>query len=136
SWTSLVRGGKSHEFVVESLGVLAQQSAVADHGVAVHAGQPRRGPHAGAVGEVLDDRQGLLRRQDGAVQRGALALGEAGLAGAAIEQAVLLRLAVAAADGQVALPPLAVVGAVRVLAAEAGQVLLHGSTSAIPGRTP
>ena len=103
--------------------MLAQESAVADHRVAVHADQPRGGPDPVAVGEVLDQVEGLVRGQSGAEQRGALALGEAGLAGAAVEQADLLRLAVMAADGQVAVPPLAMVGAIRVLAAEAGQVL-------------
>jgi hypothetical protein len=34
--------------------MLAQEPAVADHGIAVHADQPRGGPDPGAVGEVLD----------------------------------------------------------------------------------
>src|SRR5262249_51174744 len=71
----------------------------------------------------------------GAVQRRALALGEPGLAGAAVEQAVLVGLAEVTADGQVVVPPLAVVGALGALAAEAGQVLLHGGASVILGRT-
>ena len=48
-----------------------------------------------------------------------LPLGEAGLAGAAVEQPDGLGLAVVAADGQIAVSPLAVIGAMRVLAAEA-----------------
>src|SRR5207249_8837846 len=56
------------------------------------------------------------------------AFGEAVLAGTAVEQSMLLGLAVAGADGQMAEAPLAVVGAIRVLAAEAGQVL-HGGAS-------
>src|SRR5689334_10075177 len=115
--------------------MLAQEPAVADHRVAVHADQPRGGPDPVAVGQVLDQGQGLLRRQSGAEQRGALALGEAGLAGAAVEQPILLGLAVMAADGQVAVPPLGVVGAIGALAAEAGQVLFHGGASVILGRT-
>src|SRR5579871_1152522 len=98
----------------------AEEPAVADHRVAVHADQPGRGPHARAVGEVLDEGRGLLRRQPGAVKRGALALGEAGLAGAAVEQPILPGLAVMAADTQVAVAPLAVVGAIGAQAAEAG----------------
>jgi hypothetical protein len=38
------------------------------------------------------------------------------------------------ADGQIAMPPLAIVEAIGVLAAEAGQVLLYGSASVILGR--
>ena len=72
--------------------------------------------------------------QPGAEQRGPLPLGEAGLAGAAVKEPVLLGLAVVTADGQIALPPLTIVGAIRVLAAEAGQVLRHGDASAILGR--
>src|SRR6185312_5265422 len=86
-----------------------------------------------AVGEVLDEGQGLLRRQSGAEQRGALALGGAGRAGAAVEQPIQLGLAVMAADSQVAMPPLAMVRAIGTLAAGAGQVLLHGGASAILG---
>jgi hypothetical protein len=44
-------------------------------------------------------------------------------------QAMWLLPAVAAAGRQVAGPALAVVGAVLVLAAEAGEVLIHGDTS-------
>ena len=33
----------------------AEEPAVADHRVAVHADQPGRGPHARAVGQVLDE---------------------------------------------------------------------------------
>jgi len=65
-----------------------------------------RGAHGGSFGEVLDESEGLLRRQSGAVQRGALALGGAGIAGAAVEQPILPGLAVMAAVGQVAVPRL------------------------------
>jgi hypothetical protein len=56
-----------------------------------------------------------------------------GLAGAAVEQPDGPGLAVGTADGQIAVPSLAPVGAIRVLAAEAREVLLHGSTSVILG---
>src|SRR5262249_17137985 len=75
---------------------------------------------ADALGEVGQDGDGLFVRQAGGEQGRALALGEAGLAGAAVEQAALV-LAVAHADGQVAMVALAVVGALGVLAAEGGQ---------------
>ena len=58
----------------------------------------------------------------------ALALGEAGLAGAAAEHAAGLVGAVAAGHGQVSGPPLAVLGAVGIQAAEAGEVV-HGRGS-------
>src|SRR4051812_27553041 len=113
--------------------MIAQESAVADHRVAVHPGQPRRGPNAVAIGEVFDQCEGLLLGQARSEQRGPLPLGGAGLAGAAVEQPILPSLAVATADGRIAVAPLARVGALRVLAAEAGQVLVHGSTSVILG---
>jgi hypothetical protein len=64
-----------------------------------------------------------------AVKRGALALGEAGLAGAAVEQSVSLGLAVATTDAQVVPPALTVVGTIRVLAAETSEILRHGDAS-------
>src|SRR3954447_3563193 len=78
SWTSSVRGGKSHELVVELPGVLADDSAVADHRVAVHAEAPGRGPHPVAVGQVADQVDGLVLGQTGAEQGRPLPLGEAG----------------------------------------------------------
>ena len=45
------------------------------------------------------------------------------------EQPVLLLLAVSAADGQVIGPPLAVIGALRVLTTESRQILFHGGAS-------
>jgi hypothetical protein len=59
------------------------------------------------------------------LQRGALALREAGLTGLAAEQAPLLG-AVAHGGGQVAAAALAVVRAVGVLAAEGTQVVRRG----------
>src|SRR5689334_6369573 len=123
--TSRVRGGKSHEFVVELLGVVAGPQGVADDGVLADADQPAGLADADALLEVGQDRGGLVGGQAAAEERGALALGEAGLAGAAVQQAAPL-LAVAAAGGEVAVAALAVVGAVGVLAAEAAQVVIHG----------
>jgi hypothetical protein len=119
SWTSRVFGGKSHELVVELAGVLAGQSGVADHGVAVHLHQASGGPDAVAFGQVLEDRDGLLLGQLRAEQGRPLAFGEAVLAGAAVEQPALLVLAVAGADGQVSEPALAVIRTLLVHAAEA-----------------
>jgi hypothetical protein len=63
SWTSQVRGGKSHELVVEVSGVLAQASGVADHRVGGHAHPPGCGPHPVAVGQMPDHIEGLVLRQ-------------------------------------------------------------------------
>jgi hypothetical protein len=55
-----------------------------------------------ALVQVVQDRDGGGFREMAAVQRGAFALREAGAAGVAVELSVLLVLAEAAADGEVA----------------------------------
>src|SRR5579862_974509 len=125
NWTSRVRGGNGYQFVVQSAGVLAGQEAVADDGVLVDADQAAGLADAAPLGDVVQDGDDLVLRESGVEQGRPLAFGEAGLAGAAGEHAALLR-AVAEADAEVAPSPLAVVGAVGVLTAEAGQVLTHG----------
>jgi hypothetical protein len=79
---------------------------------------------------MFDQVDGLVLGQARAEERGALALGEPGLAGAAVEESMLLGLAVVASDSEIAVCPLAVVGAIRVLATETGQVV-HGCASTI-----
>jgi hypothetical protein len=123
NWTSSVRGGKRHELVVELLGMLAHGSAVADPRVAVDADLPGGGSNPVAVDQVPDHSDGLVLGQARAEQGGALPLGEPGLAGATVEQPDGLGLAVVARDRQIAVSPLAVVGAIRVLAAETGEVV-------------
>jgi hypothetical protein len=86
NWTSRVRGGKGHQIVVESPGVLAGQPAVAADGVAVHPAQPPGLTDAAALGDVLEDRFDPLRGEPGIEQRGALALGEPTAASAAAEE--------------------------------------------------
>src|SRR5262249_38027056 len=110
SCTLAVRGGKGHELVVEPAGVVAGQQGVAGGRVLVDAHQPPRLADAAALLRVLQQRQGLLRRQSAVEQGRPLALGEAGLAGAAAEQAALVG-AVAAGDGEVAGAAPAAVGA-------------------------
>jgi hypothetical protein len=78
---------------------------------------------------MLEERDGFVLGQFRAEQGRSFPLGEPVAAGAAVEQPVLLLLAVPAADRQVAGPTLAVVGASLVLAAEAGKVLTHSGTS-------
>src|SRR5512135_3329029 len=129
NWTSRVFGGKSPELVVQLPGVSAGQAAVPDHRIGGHPDLASRGADAVAVGEVPEEGDRLILGQLGAEQGRPSPRGEPVAAGAAVEQPVLLVFAVAGADGQVAEAPLAVVGASLVLAAEAGQVLVHDSTS-------
>jgi len=81
-----------------------------------------------AVGDVGQGGEELVVREAGVEQGRALALGEAGLAGAAGEQAALRLGAVAHADGKVAVAAAAVVGAGGVLAAEAAEVVQRGAS--------
>jgi hypothetical protein len=118
-----VPGGKGHELVVELPGVLAGGPGQPPDGVLIDARQACGLAGAAAVGEASQGGQQLATRQAGAEQRRALAFGEAVLAGAAVEQAVLLGDAVAGTDGQVVLAAPAVQGAVGVLAAEAAEVV-------------
>ena len=76
--------------------------------------------------DVFEDREDLVLGQVGAVQRGALAFGEAVAAGAAIEQAILPGLAESAGDGEVSGVAAAEVGASGIQATESREVV-HGS---------
>src|SRR5262249_8319397 len=90
---------------------------------------PGGGADAVALGQVREDRQRLVRAQLGAEQRGPLALREPRLAGAAVEHAAPLVLAVAGADRQGVDTSLAEGRTMLGQAAEAGQILLHGDAS-------
>jgi hypothetical protein len=125
NWTSRVLGGKSDEFVVELLGVIARQEAEAEYRVLVHTDEPAGLPNPATFGNVMQQGHDLVRGQGAAEERGAFAFGKAGLAGAAAEQASLVR-AVASGDGQVAVAAFAVIGALRVLTAK-GVQLVHSA---------
>jgi hypothetical protein len=101
NWTSRVRGGKSHEFVVESLGVGAGQETIADDGVLVDADEASGLADADAFGDMGQDSGGLGGVEAGVEQRGAFTLGEAVFAGVTVEKAGLVAT-VASADGEVA----------------------------------
>ena len=90
---------------------------VADDRVLIDAGQAGGLADAAAVLEVLEDGEGFVVGQSCAEQGGALALGEALLAGAASEHAAVV-LAVTEGDAEVAPAAQAVVGALGILAAE------------------
>jgi hypothetical protein len=85
--------------------------AVAGDGLPIDADEPAGLADAIALGDVMEDREGLLRRQVGAEERGALAFGEAGLAGPAAEHPLGLVRAVAMRNGEISITPLAVLGA-------------------------
>jgi hypothetical protein len=85
-------------------------------------------PDAVGLGEVMEDGTGLLVGHPAVEKRGALPLGEAGLAGLAIPQADVVVLAVAVADREVAGIALPVPRTFGVLAAEEGEVV-HGDAA-------
>jgi hypothetical protein len=94
------------------------QGEVAGDGVLVHADQASGGPGAAALAEVIEDIEGLRIRQSASLQDRALALGEAGLAGAAGDHADASGLAAVAAEGEIPMAPAARIGALGILAAE------------------
>jgi hypothetical protein len=103
--------------------MIAGGSGQVDDGIGMDADEAPGLADAVAFGEVLQGGEGLVLGQPAVEQRGALALGEAGLAGSAVEQADPVVSAVAVADGEVAgvAPP--VQGAIGVLATKAGEVV-------------
>jgi hypothetical protein len=126
NWTSRVRGGKGHEFVVELLGVVAGAGAEAGDGVAVDADEAAGLADADALGDVGQDRGRGVGGEAGVEQGGAFAFGEAGPAGATAKQAAPAVGAVAGGDGEVVVAAFAIVRASFVLAAEGGEVVHAG----------
>jgi hypothetical protein len=129
NWTSRVRGGKSHELVVSVVGMLSGDAGQPADGVGIDADQASGGADAAALVEVLEHRESPLFGEMAVEQGRALALGEATLAGLAVEQSDLALLAVAGADREVAGVTAAVEGALRVLTAEAREVVHAGDWS-------
>jgi hypothetical protein len=78
---------------------------------------------------VLEDGEGLSFGEMAMEQGRALAFGEAVLAGLAVEQSDVVLLAVAGADREIASVTGAVEGALRVLTAEAREVVHAGDRS-------
>jgi hypothetical protein len=115
------------------VGLVAGGAGQSDDGVAMDADEAFGLTDAVALGQMLEHRTGLLVGESAIEQRSALALGEAGLAGAAIEQTDVILLAVAVADGEVAGPSSAVEGAVGILATEAGEIV-HGARKSLAER--
>src|SRR5258707_2166743 len=105
--------------------MLAGGAAVAADGIGVDLDQARRLADAASLVDVFEDRGDLVLGQVGAVERGPLALGEAGAAGAAIEEPKLTGLAESAGDGEVCGVAAGEVRASGILATEAREVV-HG----------
>jgi hypothetical protein len=109
---------------VESFSVLAGRFGQADDRVFVDTHQASRLADATTLLEVTQNRDGLVGGESRVEQGSAFAFGEALLAGTAGQQAALVG-AVAETDAKVVEAALAVLGAVRVLAAESCEVV-HG----------
>ena len=107
--------------------MLASDQRQPDDGVLVDTDQAAGLADAATFLQMLEDRESFVVGELGAIERGALAFGEAFLAGAAGQDAALLVGSVAEADTQVVATALAVVGTVGVLAAEDFQVV-HGAS--------
>ena len=102
--------------------MLAGQQTKADDGILAHADQAAGLAYAAALGDVGEDRDDFILGQAGVEQRSALALGKTGLAALAIQQPPLPR-AIVSAHRKIAVPALAVVGTVVILAAEHREVI-------------
>jgi hypothetical protein len=122
NWTSRVAGGKSHDLVVGVLGVLTGQECQPGDGVLADPHQPGGLSGATAVVEMLQDPGDFVVVELGVEVRRPLELGEPGLAGLAIQEAVVI-FAVVAADREVAGAAAAVLRAVRVLTAMQREVV-------------
>jgi hypothetical protein len=83
---------------------------------------------ATACGDVVPDREDFFLRQVGAVQGCALSFGEAGAAGAAVEKPILAVLAQVAGDGEISGAAASTIGAVRIQATAAREI--------VPGASP
>jgi hypothetical protein len=130
NWTSRVAGGKSHDLVVSVLGVLTGQECQPGDGVLADPHQAGGLSSAAAVVEVLQDAQDFVVGEFGVEEGRPLELGEPGLAGVAVQEAVVI-LAEVAADREVAGAAAAVLRTVGILAAMAREVVLvrgHGSS--------
>jgi hypothetical protein len=89
-----------HQLIVQAPGVPSGDPAIVADGIGMDLDQAGRLEDAAALGDVFQDGEDFLLGQVGAVQRGALAFGEPGPAGAAVEQPILAVLAQPASEGE------------------------------------
>jgi hypothetical protein len=123
-----VRGGKSHAFVVDVLGLLAGDQGQPHDGVLVDADQAAGLANAAALLQMLENGQGFVLGELAVVQSRAFAFREAFLTGAAGEDTAFLVGAVAEAYAEVIQATAAVVGTLRIQTAEGFQVVHSGSS--------
>ena len=116
------------------MGVLPGDAGESDDGVSMDADESPGGADAAALVEVLKHGVGLFLRQMAAVERRAFTFGGAGAAAVAVELSDLLVLAEAAADREVSGAAPAVERTVRILAAEAREVVHGVGWLGMPGR--
>jgi hypothetical protein len=125
NWTSRVVGGKSHALVMSVAGLLSGHLRQADDRIGVDLDQASGRSDAAAFGEVWEHGAGLRLGEMGLGQRRALALGEAVLAGLAVEEADRFVPAVPPTNREVSGLALAGERAIGFLAAEAREIV-HG----------
>jgi len=118
-------GRVGDRLVVRGAGMFTRGAALAADGIGMDLDQTRRLEDTTTLVDVFEDRANLVLGQVGAVQRGALALGETVATGAAIEQAKLPGLAESAGDGEVSRVAAAEVGTLGIQATESREVV-HG----------
>ncbi len=106
------------------------QGDVACDRVLIHLHQASGGTGPTALSDVVKDGVDLLVGQSGLLQDGPLALGEAGLAGAAIDHADAAGLAAVATEGEIPVAPAAGIGALGILAAKVFDGLPAGESGA------
>jgi hypothetical protein len=108
--------------------MLAGEGGQAYHGVLVDADQASGLTDTATLLQMLEYRKRFVLGEFGAVERGAFALGESLLAGAAGQDSALLVGSIAKAHAEIVAATLAIVGAVRIEAAEVFQVV-YGASS-------
>ncbi len=109
--------------------MLSDDAGQASDGVGIDADQASGAADATALVEMLEHGEGLFFGEMAVEQGRSLAFGEAVLAGLAVEQSDVVLLAVAGADREITGITGAVQSALRVLAAEAREVVHAGDRS-------
>jgi hypothetical protein len=126
NWTSRVWGGKSHEFVVDLLSVLARDPGEANNRILVHPDEATGLADPTILLKMLEDGDRLVLGEFAAIEGTALAFGEAVPTGAAGQNTGGFARSVPETHPQVVQAAAAVVGTGRILAAESFQ-LVHSS---------
>ena len=108
--------------------MLAGDDGQADDGILVDPHEATRLTHPTTFLQMLEDGQGFVLGQFGAIQGCTFAFGEPFLTGATGQDATRLVGAIAEAHPQVALATLAVIGTIGIQAAEVFQVV-HDASS-------